>query len=125
MRVRFHFLVAVGVCLAIANLMIVPVADAHAVLVESSPALNGQAAGPNVPIKLRFNVRIDAMRSRLTLVCPDGSTQALEIGKEAAAEVLTSQAKGLTPGQYRIRWQVLASDGHLTRGEIPFTVTKP
>jgi methionine-rich copper-binding protein CopC len=29
----------------------------------------------------------------------------------------------LAAGAYRLRWQVLASDGHITRGEIPFTVT--
>jgi len=32
---------------------------------------------------------------------------------------------GLAAGAYRLRWQVLASDGHITRGEIPFTVTSP
>jgi methionine-rich copper-binding protein CopC len=96
--------------------------QAHAVLLESTPALKGQVAGPEVPIQLRFNVRIDAGRSRLTLVRPDGSVQALELSKPASANTLTSQAKGLSPGEYRLRWQVLASDGHLTRGEIPFTV---
>jgi methionine-rich copper-binding protein CopC len=29
----------------------------------------------------------------------------------------------LLPGEYRLRWQVLASDGHITRGEIPFAVS--
>jgi methionine-rich copper-binding protein CopC len=31
----------------------------------------------------------------------------------------------LAPGDYRLRWQVLAYDGHITRGEIPFTVMHP
>ena len=31
-------------------------------------------------------------------------------------------AKSLKPGAYSIRWQVLAPDGHISRGEIPFTV---
>jgi copper resistance protein C len=100
----------------------VQAAQAHAVLLESTPSLKGQVAGPEVPIHLRFNVRIDANRSRLTLVRPDGSVQTLELAKPASANILTSQAKGLLPGEYRLRWQVLASDGHLTRGEIPFTV---
>jgi methionine-rich copper-binding protein CopC len=29
----------------------------------------------------------------------------------------------LLPGEYRLRWQVLASDGHITRGEISFAVS--
>lgn len=124
MHLNSQFCRALILCLAMATLFLLPTADAHAILLESHPPLNGQAAGPDVPIKLRFNVRIDASRSRLALIGPDGTTQALQIGKENSAETLTSQANGLTPGQYRLRWQVLASDGHLTRGEIPFTVTK-
>ncbi len=100
----------------------VPTAAAHAILLESNPALKSAVTGPDVPIKLRFNVRIDALRSRLTLICPDGSSQALEIGKQSPADALLAEAKGLAAGAYRLRWQVLASDGHITRGEIPFTV---
>jgi methionine-rich copper-binding protein CopC len=100
-------------------------AIAHAILLESSPSANAAVAGPSVPIKLRFNVRIDATRSRLTLVKPDASTQLLTINKDAAADTLNSEAQALSPGGYRIRWQVLASDGHITRGEIPFQVTRP
>jgi methionine-rich copper-binding protein CopC len=98
-------------------------ASAHAVLLESSPALKGSVAGPDVLIKLRFNVRIDAGRSRLTLVRPDGSTQPLEISKQSPADSLSAQATGLPRGAYILRWQVLASDGHITRGEISFSVT--
>ncbi len=103
----------------------VPRALAHAVLLDSSPALKSSVTGPDVPLKLRFNVRIDAVRSRLTLVGPDGSTQTLEIGKQDPPNMLSAEARGLHPGDYRLRWQVLASDGHITRGEIPFTVVKP
>jgi methionine-rich copper-binding protein CopC len=28
----------------------------------------------------------------------------------------------LSPGKYAIHWQVLAVDGHITRGQIPFEV---
>jgi methionine-rich copper-binding protein CopC len=98
---------------------------AHAILLESSPSINSTVAGPDILIKLRFNVRIDATRSRLTLVKPDASTQSLTIAKEGPADALASQAQGLPRGEYRIRWQVLASDGHITRGEIPFQVTQP
>jgi len=69
--------------------------------------------------------RIDAARSRLTLVDPDGSSQPLEISAQDPPNTISAQAKGLRPGAYRLRWQVLASDGHITRGEIPFTVVKP
>jgi copper resistance protein C len=111
-------LLAASVCLILAAS-----AGAHAVLLESQPSLKSTVSGPDVPVKLRFNVRIDAGRSRLTLVAADGSMQTLEISQAASPDVLSAQAKGLAPGDYRLRWQVLASDGHITRGEIPFTVT--
>ena len=100
-------------------------AAAHAILLESTPALKGSVAGPDVPLKLRFNVRIDAARSRLTLVDPDGSSQTVEISGQDPPNTISAQARGLHPGAYRLRWQVLASDGHITRGEIPFTVIAP
>jgi copper resistance protein C len=108
---------------AAAAFLIVAPAAAHAVLLESTPALKSAVSGPNVPVKLRFNVRVDALRSRLTLIHPDGSSQSLEINKQTPADSLLAEATGLAAGAYRLRWQVLASDGHITRGEIPFTVT--
>jgi len=119
-RRRFCALVLFAVAAAF---FIVAPAAAHAVLLESSPSLKSAISGPDVPIKLRFNVRIDALRSRLTLIHPDGSAQVLEISKQTPADTLSAEATGLTAGAYRLRWQVLASDGHITRGEIPFTVT--
>ena len=108
---------------AAAAFFIVAPAAAHAVLLESTPPLNSSVSGPNVAVKLRFNVRIDTIRSRLTLLRPDGSAQTLEIRKQTPADTLSAEATGLAAGTYRLRWQVLASDGHITRGEIPFTVT--
>ena len=108
-----------------AAFFIVPPVAAHAVLLESNPPLKSAVSGPDVPIKLRFNVRIDALRSRLTLIRPDGSAQPLELSKQTPPDTLSGEATGLAAGTYRLRWQVLASDGHITRGEIPFTVTSP
>jgi copper resistance protein C len=125
MRSSYRGLLAVCVFTVAAMLLMARAAIAHAILLESSPSINTTVAGPTIPVKLRFNVRIDATRSRLTLVKPDATTQSLAISKDAPADTLASQAQGLAPGEYRIRWQVLASDGHITRGEIPFKVTQP
>jgi methionine-rich copper-binding protein CopC len=94
---------------------------AHALLVESTPAPNSSVAGPDIEIRMRFNSRVDEVRSRLTLVFPDHTTYRLEIHKQAA-DMLTSRATGLKSGAHSLQWQVLASDGHLTRGEVPFAV---
>jgi len=123
MRSGRRNLCAIILFAAVAAFWMVAPAAAHAVLLESNPPLKSAVSGPDVPVKLRFNVRIDAVRSRLTLLRPDGSAQALEISKQTPADTISAEATGLTAGAYRLRWQVLASDGHITRGEIPFTVT--
>jgi len=97
-------------------------AHAHAILIESTPAANGTAAGPTVAFTLRYNSRIDHARSRLTLTLPDQSTKDLPIAEGSPEDQLTSTAK-LAPGSYSLRWAVLAVDGHLSRGDVPFTVT--
>lgn len=86
------------------------------------PGQRETVSGPDIPVKLRFNSRIDAQRSRLTLVTAEGEQRPLVIQEAAAGDSLISEAKGLKSGSYVLRWQVLASDGHITRGELPFRV---
>jgi hypothetical protein len=95
---------------------------AHAILMESTPALNSTVKGPDIDITLRYNVRIDGGRSRVRLVTADGTTSMLPIASQASPDILQTHAAGLKPGAYKLQWQVLASDGHMSRGEIPFTV---
>ncbi len=95
---------------------------AHAILMESTPKIHATVTGPDVPIWLRFNVRVDGSRSRLHLVAPDGTLHALPQAKQSALNILQSQATGLKPGAYTLKWSVLASDGHMSSGEVPFTV---
>ena len=97
-------------------------AAAHAILVESTPVPDSTSSGPNIAIRLRFNVRVDAGRSSITIISSDGSGRKLQTLEGPAPNILTATATGLQAGGYRIRWQVLASDGHLTSGEIHFSV---
>ena len=95
---------------------------AHAILVDSDPPLGGSmAAGPRI-LRLRFNSRIDQARSRLTLVDARQAPIVLPISPDSAVDELRATAT-LQPGAAVIRWQVLATDGHITRGEVPFTVS--
>ena len=95
---------------------------AHAILMESKPVANSIIKGSELPIWLRFNVRVDGSRSRLQLIGPDGSAVSLEAAKQTAPNILESRATGLKSGAYKLRWQVLASDGHISHGEVDFTV---
>lgn len=111
-----------GLFLLIAYLLHVPVAMAHAVLLEATPSANTSVKAPDVAIRLRYNVRIEAGRSRLSLLLPDKSVKLLATLEQPSPDTLFTKAAGLAPGSYVLRWQVLASDGHITRGEVPFTV---
>ena len=95
---------------------------AHAIIVSSSPAAGATVAGDHLPICLRFNSRIDHARSKLTLFAPDGSPRGLTAASDSPADELNADAKLLSTGAWRLRWQVLSVDGHITRGDIPFTV---
>ena len=103
-------------------LILAAAAYGHAIVLSSTPAQRQEVSGPDIPIHLRFNSRIDAQRSRLILVMPDGKSVTLSPGKAGAGDSLVSEGKGLNPGVYVLRWQVLASDGHISRGEVSFRV---
>jgi len=108
---------------ALALLLLCPQwAAAHAIVIKSSPATDAVIAGDDVAIRLQFNSRIDHDRSKLTLFAPDGAQQALPPAADASPDALNAEAKHLPPGAWRLRWQVLSVDGHITRGDIPFTV---
>jgi hypothetical protein len=97
-------------------------ARAHAIVVSSQPASGAVVHGKTVAVVVRFNSRIDPVRSRLLLVRADGSSTTLALGDTQNPDTLAATVGELAPGSYRVRWQVLAVDGHITRGDIPFTV---
>jgi methionine-rich copper-binding protein CopC len=98
---------------------------AHAVLEKSVPAANTSVEianfkSGNLPIVLVFNSRVDAAHSSLSLLAPGGKSMALTIEPTSDPNVLKSTASAIKPGRYSLRWQAVASDGHITRGAIPF-----
>jgi methionine-rich copper-binding protein CopC len=97
-------------------------AHAHAIILSSQPAADAVVHGTKVEVILRFNSRIDQERSRLLLLRADGSSTTLDLNGAPSPDTLVTSVGEIAPGAYRLRWQVLAIDGHITRGDIPFTV---
>jgi len=110
-----------------AAFVLYPVAQAwaHALVVESTPAANATVAGQQVDLLVRFSDRIDKKRSKLGVASAVGQAYPVHPLDDASADTLAGHVTGLPAGAYRLQWQVLAVDGHITRGEIPFTVTIP
>ncbi len=98
-------------------------AAAHALVMSSTPAPGARLATAPAQVALRFNSRIDHGRSRLTLHGPDHAALPLPLATGTdPALVEAALPAGLAPGAWRLRWQVLAVDGHITRGDIFFTL---
>ena len=94
----------------------------HALLKGVTPQAGSTVTGPEVAFVLDFNTRIDGVRSRLELLTPERKIVVLQIEPQNAAGSLRARARDLPSGAYTLRWQALAIDGHITRGEVPFAV---
>jgi methionine-rich copper-binding protein CopC len=116
-----RFVAAVVIACGIA-LFVPKAALAHAVLLESQPGVNGTVSGPEVAVLLKYSSRVDLEHSTLTLLDPGGKVQKVAIVGEGSPGVLSAKLTGLVKGTYVLRWQVLATDGHITRGKVPFQV---
>jgi len=109
--------------LRFALFLVFPLAvNAHAILLSSTPTPKQAVKGPDLDIQLNFNSRIDAKRSQLTLITPDRTQSSVAVGRQPSPQIVKGKVSGLKHGSYVLRWQVLANDGHITRGEIPFNV---
>lgn len=111
-----------SICITAALLVSSAVVSAHAILLSATPAANSTVNGPQIAVSLKFNSRIDGKRSRLSMLLPDHTARNLDIQPQPSPDLLTAATTNLLPGDYHLRWQVLAADGHITRGEVPFHV---
>ena len=99
-------------------------ASAHALVTASEPAAGSVLTETPARVWLRFISRIDRARCRLSLHGPDNGQTPLPL--EAAGEAAELSARTdivpWAPGAWHLRWQVLALDGHITRGDVAFTL---
>ena len=96
---------------------------AHAILVNSTPKANETMTGPAVTLALTFNSKVDQARSTLSVEKGDRTSCKVPIKVDRSTpEKLTGTVSSLTPGVYKLHWQVLAVDGHITRGQFSFEV---
>jgi methionine-rich copper-binding protein CopC len=121
MRKYLRNLAAAAIAVALSGMAAMP-AWAHAVIIAAAPDADQHVAEGKLAIRLEFNSRIDKERSRLQLTAPDGGKADVAIDQAGEPNVLTGTTVDLSAGAYVLRWQVLAIDGHITRGDIPFTV---
>jgi len=95
----------------------------HLQLDRSAPEAESTVASPS-EIRLWFSQAPQASGTSLRLI---QSGQPLEIGErkldpDDATVYVASVETSLAPGTYTVAWRAMAADGHVVRGEFPFTV---
>jgi len=96
--------------------------NGHAILLTATPAIGQVVRGPDVEVSLRFNSRVDAKRSTIVLVPASAPARTIALGEQSSPDSLHAQIHELESGSYTLQWQVLAVDGHISRGELRFRV---
>jgi methionine-rich copper-binding protein CopC len=99
-------------------------ADAHAVLVKSSPARRATLSHPPERVELWFNERLEPAYSSLSVTGESGTRVDLgdaAVGPEDARKLSVSLA-ALAPGSYTVHFRVLSVDGHIVESSFAFVV---
>ncbi len=109
-------------CASLLLAFVSPHAAAHAIVEKSTPQANAIVAPGPLAVTIVFNTRLDRARSRLALEAPDGAVTPIALDANTPATAIGGRGEVTSEGQWKLRWQVLATDGHITRGEIPFVV---
>jgi methionine-rich copper-binding protein CopC len=99
-----------------------PSAWGHAIVVSSRPAVGAIVPPGDLAIRLEFSSRIDRERSRVIVHGPDGSDSRVALAADAPPNVLAGRVGVTVAGRWKLEWQVLSVDGHITRGEVAFSV---
>ncbi|MGH8742738.1 MAG: copper resistance CopC family protein [Burkholderiales bacterium] len=99
---------------------------AHAVVVESNPREGAVLKQAPERIQLRFNVKIEKALTRVSLTQNDKQNIKLPPSdfSKSAPNRLDVRLPPLEPGDYLLRYTVLAADGHTTQGALRFSVAK-
>ncbi len=105
------------------GLLLAASAAAHSLLLESSPAADATLNEGPPQISLRFNNRIEKKLSTIRVLDARGAARPVTVlAGEGAADRLIAAVPALTPGTWRVEWQVLSTDGHIVSGGFSFRV---
>ncbi|HVE92790.1 MAG TPA: copper resistance protein CopC [Actinomycetota bacterium] len=112
---------------AVAVLLPAGPAQAHAVLVSSSPPAGSSAESAPAAVRLTFSEHPEPRASSVVILNAAGTQVASGSGVAPDDPLTLSVAtSGLANGSYTISWRVLSRvDGHLTAGSLSFGVGEP
>ncbi|EOD63424.1 copper resistance CopC family protein, partial [Amycolatopsis vancoresmycina] len=123
-RWSFPARIAAALAAAGAALLCAPAADAHSVLVSSSPSADASLASGPAEAVLEFNEPVENRFTELSVLGPDGASH-WEAGPASVVDArVSAPLRPLGPaGGYTIRYRVTSADGHPVSGTVPFRLT--
>ena len=96
-------------------------AEAHAFLDHAEPRVGSTVPTAPREVSLSFTQNLEPAFSSVEVKDANGTR--VDLGKPSiSASVMRVGLKPLTPGTYRVRWQVLSVDTHTTEGSFTFRV---
>ncbi|MBI3804898.1 MAG: copper resistance protein CopC [Nitrospirae bacterium] len=97
---------------------------AHAFPMRSEPRVGSEVKQSPAQVKIWFDGDIEPAFSSLKVTGPDGKEVDAKDAKvdEKEHNVLIVSVPPLSPGKYRVNWEVVAIDTHRTEGDFTFTV---
>ena len=99
---------------------------AHPHLEQAQPAADSTAAGVG-ELRLRFSEAVEPRLSTVRLETEEERTVTAPAAEPDAADpkvLVVRLYEKLAPGRYRVRWSVVAADGHKMTGAFTFLASR-
>ena len=96
---------------------------AHAFPSASQPAVGATVNSPPAQVVITFDSPIEPLFASLQVLDSQGANQVdgeAQVGGDR--RMLSAKLKPLKPGDFTVKWTVVAEDGHRTEGSYAFTV---
>lgn len=98
-------------------------AEAHAFLDRASPAVGSTVHTPPTEVRIQYTEELEPAYSTAHVEDASGATVSTAARVDSAEpQVLIVPLGALKPGRYKVIWQVLSVDTHVTTGTFTFTV---
>ena len=114
-----------AIAVALAALVVVPSAYAHAILQKSAPSNNSVARTSPSTVSLQFNEAVEtAFGSIRVYDCGGGRVDSGKIVRPSKSSVAVKIDRKLGQGTYTVTWRVISADSHPVAGAFVFNVKK-
>ena len=115
---RVLLVISLAACVACST------ARAHAFLDHAAPAVGSTVHAPPAQVRLWFTQQLEPAFSSVRVV--DRSDRRVDRGDAKVdardGTILQVSVPALAPGRYRVVWQVLSVDTHVSEGDFTFDV---